>query len=306
MCNLRKFALIGAIYELTVDFVNSKFVDVVRKNIDLIILMVMIITMGNFVAEGFENGIVEQARHDNETREAIEIRGQYGDSFGWLTSIFTASGFVLLLFAYIYQKREYKLASNELKMTRETMQRQGYQAELTERIKRHNDVIGRLNVKEKRGYRAFEQLHLELTYIHFRKHGFDDIDMATMAAAIKDKEAKSKYLLRLKDLRDKLDRKYYREIIEYLKVKGTPWTPPPSITINVGLEYGVYFKELIFEQDGYDYLSYLKSIIGVIEYICDLELPGNSDKMIAKNIRYLASQMPKYGTGIAFLLYRNF
>ena len=92
----------------------------------------------------------------------IGIRGQFGDSFGAINSLFAGLAFAGVIFAIILQKRELELQRQELKETRDeirgqkeqlqaqdqTLQKQNFENSFFQLLSFHNEIVNSLMAQE--------------------------------------------------------------------------------------------------------------------------------------------------------------
>ena len=71
----------------------------------------------------------------------IEKLGQYGDSFGALTAIFTAAAFLVLCLTLIAQQEELRLQREELKLQRKVMALQLFETTLFNLLQKHHQIL---------------------------------------------------------------------------------------------------------------------------------------------------------------------
>ncbi len=74
----------------------------------------------------------------------IENAGVFGDSFGILTSLFSALAFIGVLLTYAAQKEESKLQKIELQESRREFKKQGFENTFFQLLKQHTDFIRNL------------------------------------------------------------------------------------------------------------------------------------------------------------------
>lgn len=92
----------------------------------------------------------------------IGIRGQFGDSFGAINSLFAGLAFAGVIFAIILQKRELELQRQELKETRgeirgqkeqlqaqdKTLKKQNFENSFFQLLSFHNEIVNSLKAQE--------------------------------------------------------------------------------------------------------------------------------------------------------------
>ncbi|EOE6915012.1 putative phage abortive infection protein [Cronobacter turicensis] len=77
-------------------------------------------------------------------RISIADAGTFGDSFGVLTSLFSALAFIGVLLTYAAQKEESKLQKIELQESRREFKKQGFENTFFQLLKQHADFIKNL------------------------------------------------------------------------------------------------------------------------------------------------------------------
>ncbi|EOI3524965.1 putative phage abortive infection protein [Cronobacter turicensis] len=81
-------------------------------------------------------------------RISIADAGTFGDSFGVLTSLFSALAFIGVLLTYAAQKEESKLQKIELQESRREFKKQGFENTFFQLLKQHADFIKNLEVTD--------------------------------------------------------------------------------------------------------------------------------------------------------------
>lgn len=76
---------------------------------------------------------------------SINNAGVFGDSFGVLTSLFSALAFLGVVLTLSYQREEFKLQKIELEENRKEMQKQGFENSFFQMLKLHNDILNSLS-----------------------------------------------------------------------------------------------------------------------------------------------------------------
>lgn len=68
----------------------------------------------------------------NHASKALEAKGQFGDSFGMVNSLFSGLAFAGIIFTIILQRKELKLQRQELELTRQELARSAKAQELSQ------------------------------------------------------------------------------------------------------------------------------------------------------------------------------
>lgn len=76
---------------------------------------------------------------------SISNAGVFGDSFGVLTSLFSALAFLGVVLTLSYQREEFKLQKIELEENRKEIQKQGFENSFFQMLKLHNDILNSLS-----------------------------------------------------------------------------------------------------------------------------------------------------------------
>lgn len=90
----------------------------------------------------------------------VEVRGQWGDSFGMINALFSGLAFAGVICAIILQKKELELQREELKETRkeikgqkeqleaqnQTLQKQNFESSFFQLLRVHNDIVNSIEV----------------------------------------------------------------------------------------------------------------------------------------------------------------
>lgn len=79
---------------------------------------------------------------------SIANAGVFGDSFGVLTSLFSALAFLGVVLTLRYQKEESRLQKVELEENRKEMQKQGFENSFFQMLKLHNDILNSLSAQQ--------------------------------------------------------------------------------------------------------------------------------------------------------------
>lgn len=76
---------------------------------------------------------------------SIANAGVFGDSFGVLTSFFSALAFLGVVLTLSYQREEFKLQKMELQENRKEIEKQGFENSFFQMLKLHNDILNSLS-----------------------------------------------------------------------------------------------------------------------------------------------------------------
>lgn len=106
------------------------------------------------------------------TSMSISNAGAFGDSFGVLTSLFSALAFVGVVWTLNYQREEFKLQKEELAASKKEIKKQGFENSFFQMLKIQNDIIDGItyekrSVMEKErveGRDALKELSTTLNY----------------------------------------------------------------------------------------------------------------------------------------------
>ncbi|EKM5761164.1 putative phage abortive infection protein [Cronobacter turicensis] len=98
----------------------------------------------------------------------IESAGVFGDSFGILTSLFSALAFIGVLLTYAAQKEESKLQKIELQESRTEFKKQGFENTFFQLLKQHADFIKNLEVTGVRMPKDGRQVMGDI-FLHLRR-----------------------------------------------------------------------------------------------------------------------------------------
>jgi len=77
---------------------------------------------------------------------SIEKAGSFGDTYGWLTSLFSGLAFIGLIVAILLQREELQLQRKEISLTRAEMTKQNFEATFFQMLRLHNDIVGSMDV----------------------------------------------------------------------------------------------------------------------------------------------------------------
>lgn len=91
------------------------------------------------------------------TSMSISNAGVFGDSFGVLTSLFSALAFVGVVWTLNYQREEFKLQKEELADSKKEIAKQGFENSFFQMLKIQNDIVNGVTFV-KRGLGATERL----------------------------------------------------------------------------------------------------------------------------------------------------
>ncbi|MGM8924726.1 putative phage abortive infection protein [Enterobacter hormaechei subsp. steigerwaltii] len=101
---------------------------------------------------------------------SISEPGVFGDSFGVLTSLFSALAFVCVVWTLNYQREEFKLQKQELAESKKEIAKQGFENSFFQMLKIQNDIvegityekIGMMEKDEFKGRDALKELSIKL------------------------------------------------------------------------------------------------------------------------------------------------
>lgn len=117
---------------------------------------------------------------------SIANAGVFGDSFGVLTSLFSALAFLGVVLTLAYQREEFKLQKIELEENRKEIQKQGFENCFFQMLKLHNDILNSLTIREQllndvtiHDGRAVIQVMMEHLQRNFQSRGYyqDTVDI---------------------------------------------------------------------------------------------------------------------------------
>ena len=77
----------------------------------------------------------------------VEKRGQWGDSFGFITALFTGLAFAILIRTLHVQQAELALQNKELKGQREQLQKQNFISAFFQLLSLHNDIVNAMEIR---------------------------------------------------------------------------------------------------------------------------------------------------------------
>lgn len=110
---------------------------------------------------------------------SIANAGVFGDSFGVLTSLFSALAFLGVVLTLAYQREEFKLQKIELEENRKEMKKQGFENCFFQMLKLHNDILSSLTISEQRinGVKTYDgraviQVMMAYLQSNFQSYGY--------------------------------------------------------------------------------------------------------------------------------------
>ena len=71
----------------------------------------------------------------------VEKRGQWGDSFGFVTALFTGLAFAILIWTLHVQQEELALQREELRGQKEQLQKQNFESSFFQLLGQHNENV---------------------------------------------------------------------------------------------------------------------------------------------------------------------
>lgn len=79
---------------------------------------------------------------------SVLVRGQWGDSFGVVTALFTGLAFIILIWTLHVQKDELKLQREEIKGQKETLQKQNFESSFFQLLGMHSAIVNSMVIRK--------------------------------------------------------------------------------------------------------------------------------------------------------------